>query len=205
MASKDKKAPGASVTREAQSEVRKNEIVQAFARSVRKRGFSKTSLTNIAIEAEMSPSHIRYYFEGKEAIVETYLETTCAQILDRIREIKTDDPERWFDEFTSFVIENSWITPARLSVQMEIFGSSVHDEKLKRIKVDYDREMRNILQSFFEDIGCAEELTPMIAAEIAQALEAGLKYNAVFQEKFDPVHARLIYTSGIRVLTGTLV
>lgn len=200
---KQAKPNGVPANREAQSEERKGAIVQAFVRSVRERGVAKTSLTNIAVEAGMSPSHIRYYFEGKEAIVETYLESTCAHILDRIHEIDPTDRKTWFDKYTSFVIENSWITPSRLSVQMEIFGSSVHDEKLKRIKVNYDKEMRRILQEFFEDVGCAEDLTPSVAAEIAQALEAGLKYSAVFQDKFDTTHARKIFTAGMRALTGT--
>ena len=56
-----------------------------------------------------------------------------------------------------------------------------------------------------DPIDPAEGLTPAIAAEIAQALEAGLRYNTVFLEAFDAAHARLVYTSGIRALRGTQV
>lgn len=189
-------------SRDSQSVERKDSILRALHRCIRKRGFSKSSLTDIAVEAGMSPSHIRYYFEGKDAILESYLDQTCNQILESIRAINTEDPDRWFEEFTTFFIGNPWITPARLSVQMEIFGISVHDKALRRIKVEYDQEIRRILEQFFERTGCAPSLTPAAAAEIAQALEAGLKYNTVFQETFDPVHARKIFVAGIQHLSG---
>jgi AcrR family transcriptional regulator len=191
-----------STSRETQNLERRDSIIRALHRCIAKRGFSKTSLTNIAVEAGMSPSHIRYYFEGKDAILESYLEQTCTQILERIRAIDTDDAERWFEEFTTFFIGNPWITPGRLSVQMEIFGVSIHDKALRHIKVNYDQQIRLILEGYFERVGTAPGLTPKSAAEIAQALEAGLKYNTVFQDQFDPVHTRKIFIAGINHLTG---
>jgi AcrR family transcriptional regulator len=188
--------------REPQNAERVDVILKALHRCISKRGFSKSSLTDIAIEAGMSPSHIRYYFEGKAAILEAYLAQTCTQILDNIRAIDTENPETWFEEFTTFFIGNPWITPARLSVQMEIFGLSVHDKVLRRIKADYDQEIRRILTHYFEQVSCAPGLTPSGAAEIAQAMEAGLKYNTVFQDKFDAAHARQIFVNAIRLLTG---
>jgi hypothetical protein len=85
---------------------------------------------------------------------------------------------------------------------MEIFGLSVHDKDLRRIKANYDNQIRKILERYFERAGCAPGLTPASAAEISQALEAGLKYNAVFQDNFDPAHARKMFVSAVERLTG---
>lgn len=189
-------------SRSAQGEERRQSIIRALNRCIRKRGFSQSSLTDIAVEAGMSPSHIRYYFDGKPAILEALLDQTCRQILENIHAIDASDPWEWFDEFATFFLGNPWITPSRLSVVMEIFGVSVHDDTLRRIKADYDEEIRRVLRVFFERVGCAEGLTPKDAAEIAQALEAGIKFNAVVQDTFDPERARRIFVSGIRRLTG---
>jgi AcrR family transcriptional regulator len=188
--------------REEQNKERRGKILQALHRCISKRGFSRSSLTDIAIEAGMSPSHIRYYFEGKDAILEAYLAQTCDEILERIGAIATEDPRAWFEEFTTFFVGNPWITPGRLSVLMEIFGLSVHDKDLRRIKANYDNQIRKILERYFERAGCAPGLTPASAAEISQALEAGLKYNAVFQDNFDPAHARKMFVSAVERLTG---
>lgn len=196
------KRPG---TREIQNEERRRSILRALYACIRKKGFTKSSLTDIALEAGMSPSHIRYYFNGKNAILESYLEQTCQQILDQIRAIDTSDPLKWFEDFTEYFIGNPWITPARLSVMVEIFGISVHDGELRRIKANYDQEIRAILQRFFEQVGCTRSLEPIDAAEVTQAIEAGLKYNIVFKEEFDPAHARRVFVSAVRELTGAPV
>ena len=62
-----------------------------LVRCIREKGYASTSLTDIAIRAQMSPSHIRYYFDGKDAILEYYLETTCADIIRDIRAIDGAD------------------------------------------------------------------------------------------------------------------
>ncbi|MEQ8861513.1 MAG: TetR/AcrR family transcriptional regulator [Pseudomonadales bacterium] len=200
-----KTATGAVEGRESQNEERRRVILRALHNCIRAKGFTKSSLTDIALEAGMSPSHIRYYFNGKNAILESYLEQTCEQILEQIRSIDRSDPLRWFEDFTQFFIGNPWITPARLSVMVEIFGISVHDAELRRIKARYDQEIRDTLQRFFEEIGCTRSLGPADAAEVTQAIEAGLKYNTVFKEEFDPVHARQVFVSAVRELTGAPV
>jgi AcrR family transcriptional regulator len=191
--------------REIQNEERRRSILRALYNCIRKKGFTRTSLTDIALEAGMSPSHIRYYFNGKNSILESYLEQTCEQILSQIRAIDSSDPLHWFSDFTEFFIGNPWITPARLSVMVEIFGISVHDAELRRIKASYDQEIRLILQRFFEQVGCTRSLEPADAAEVIQAIEAGLKYNVVFKEEFDPVHARQVFVKAVRDLTGAPV
>lgn len=149
----------------------------------------------------MSPSHIRYYFEGRDAILEAYQEQICAQILDSIHAIEADDPDAWFDEFVTYFIATPWLTPARLNGMLEIYGISVHDKALRRTKAEFDAEIRSILTNYFERVRLVPGLTPAAAAEVAQALEAGLKYTAAFQGKFDPEHARTIFVAAMKLMT----
>ncbi len=191
--------------RKIQIEERHRSIFRALYNCIRKKGFTRSSLTDIALEAGMSPSHIRYYFDGKNSILESYLEQTCEQILAQIRAIDVSDPLHWFEDFTEFFVGNPWITPARMSVMVEIFGISVHDAELRQIKARYDQEIRQILERFFEQVGCKRSLGPADAAEITQAIESGLKYTVVFKEEFDHVHAREVFVKAVRELTGAPV
>jgi AcrR family transcriptional regulator len=156
--------------RELQQGDRRATILRALYKCIKQQGYSKTSLTDISMAAGMSPSHIRYYFGGKEAVLEEYFRQACEAILEGIHRIPEDDPERWFQEFVDYFISNPWITRQRLSVMVEIFGIAVHDPVLREIKARYDREIRTILQRYFEQVGCAEGVSPPVAAEVAQSL-----------------------------------
>lgn len=182
---------------------RREEIVRALHRCIREQGYARTSLTDIALKAKMSPSHIRYYFEGKDAILEHYFGNACRQIIAGIRAIKAATPVEWLHEFVDFFIANPRMSRSGLAVMIEIFGVSVHDPKLKRIKVEYDEAIRKIFEEFFVRAGVAPGLTPELAAEIAQAIESGQKYSAVFQENFDLKHARAVFLAEMARLTGS--
>lgn len=59
---------------------RREAIVEALRVSMVKKGYAKTSLVDIAKTAELSPSHVLYYFRDKEAV----LDELCDQILKRL-------------------------------------------------------------------------------------------------------------------------
>lgn len=181
---------------------RRGLIVQALHRCIREKGYASTSLTDIAIRARMSPSHIRYYFDGKDAILEYYLETTCADIIRDIRAIDDEDPFDWLARFADYYISNPRISAVGLAVMVEIFGVSVHQPRLREIKTRYDSEIRAVLTTFFERAGTASGMPPAMAAEIIQALEAGLKYNAVFNRLYDPERATAAFMGAIERLLG---
>lgn len=176
--------------------------MQALHRCIREKGYASTSLTDIAVRAKMSPSHIRYYFDGKDAILEHYLDTTCTDIVRDIKAIEDDDPFEWLRKFSDYYIRNPRISAVGLSVMVEIFGVSVHQPRLREIKTAYDNEIRGVLTRFFTRAGGATSLPPAMAAEIIQALEAGLKYNAVFEEHYDPERATTAFLAAIERLLG---
>src|SRR5689334_17053902 len=83
---------------------RKGKIALALDDCIREKGFAATSLTDIALKARMSPSHIRYYFEAKEQILEFYLAAICAQLMKDISAIPKRKPLQWAKDFTAYFI-----------------------------------------------------------------------------------------------------
>jgi AcrR family transcriptional regulator len=181
---------------------RRWKIIQGMLACITEKGFAGSSLTDIAIKAGMTPSHIRYYYDGKDAILADYLQRACTHLIEGINLIPDHDPEAWLDGFTSYFIGNPRMSPARLAIMVEIFGISVHDPALKRIKAAYDEQVRGFLVTYFQKVGCAPGLTPQSAAEIAQALEAGLKYNSVFQADFSPERFARLFRAEVKRLAG---
>ncbi|HEX2592408.1 MAG TPA: TetR/AcrR family transcriptional regulator [Rhizomicrobium sp.] len=191
-----------SLLRESASEAstgRRRAIVRALHQCIREQGYARTSLTDIALKAGMSPSHIRYYFDGKEAILRDYFAQLCQDLVERIRAIPCDNPEAWLVSFARFHFGNARISQSGLAVIVEIFGVAMHEPEMKRIKTVFDAEMHAIMEQFFERAGCADGLTPKTAAELARAMDIGLKYSTAFSVlKADALETLML--AGIRRL-----
>ena len=63
---------------------RRKLILRALHDCIIDKGYAKTTLANIARVAEMYPSHLLYYYEGKDAILVHYFKNVSEKILQRI-------------------------------------------------------------------------------------------------------------------------
>jgi AcrR family transcriptional regulator len=177
-------------------------IANAMDNCIRDKGYAATSLTDIAVRAAMSPSHIRYYFDGKEQILEFYLEATCEEITREISAIARHTPGQWLDDFTAYFFGNPAMTREAIAVLVEVFAAAVHNPKLARIKAKYDDFIRKTFLEFFRWAGCADGLTPAETAYLAAALESGMKFNAVFQKDFSREKTAKLFLAEMRRMAG---
>jgi AcrR family transcriptional regulator len=65
-------------------------------------GYVKTTLADIAKGAGMTPSHLLYYFKGKEAILEQYFENVSVSFLNQIEEFRSQKPREQIQSLTDF-------------------------------------------------------------------------------------------------------
>jgi AcrR family transcriptional regulator len=181
---------------------RRVRIANAMDNCIRDKGYAATSLTDIAVKAAMSPSHIRYYFDGKAEILEFYLDAMCEEIVREISALARRTPAQWLDDFTAYFFSNPAMTRDSVAVLVEVFATAVHNPKLARIKIKYDDFIRKTFLEFFRWAGCAEGVTPADAAYMAAALDSGMKFNAVFQKDFSREKAAKIFLSEMRRMAG---
>jgi TetR/AcrR family transcriptional regulator, repressor for uid operon len=66
------------------AEERRNQILEAAKRCFKEKGFHQTTLRDIAQEFGMSVGHIYNYFDSKESLIETLVETETDRFIDRI-------------------------------------------------------------------------------------------------------------------------
>jgi AcrR family transcriptional regulator len=184
------------------SDDRRGRIALAMDACVREKGYAGTSLTDIAIRARMSPSHIRYYFETREEILEFYLAAICDQLIRDIAAIARKTPAQWIRDFTAYFITNPELNRSTVALMVEIFAVSAHNPKLTKIKTHYDSFIRKTFKDFFDWAGTAAGVDPADAAYRLWVLEGGMKFNSMFQTDFSKERAGLIFEEEMKRLAG---
>ena len=181
---------------------RRQRIVEGLDQCIREHGVAGTSLTDIAAAAKMSPSHIRYYFQSKEEILEYYLASLSEEILAEIGRMERSSPEQWLNTFSDYFSSNPRVSSTSIGVLMEIFGVSVHHPAMAAIKRRHDRAIRQVFRDFFGWAGVIEGMSVEDAAYTGWALDSGMKFNSAFQDDFSLERAGAIFRREMRRLAG---
>ena len=92
----------APVKPESRGDQRRRRIFRSLHDCILDKGYVKTTLADIAEGADMSASHLLYYFKGKEAILEQYFESISVQFLDRIGSFSDRDPREQVQLLAAF-------------------------------------------------------------------------------------------------------
>lgn len=157
-------------------------IFRALHDCIIENGYSKTTLAHIASKAEMTPSHLLYYFQGKENILEEYFANVAKRFLKRIAEI-SEAPlaervallsELWFGE--------SETAYADIGFMLECFGEAVHDGTMRETKSNFDRSCKKYLEQIFPKGSLRDALNEKDAAEITYSLLIGLRNSVYFDQ-----------------------
>ncbi len=176
-------------------------IMQALHRCIRRKGYAFTSLRDLAEEADMSASHVRYYFDGKDVVLEYYLEQFIQIVrsdLDEIAGLPIDKrivaiADRFFGER---------VTRDRISVLFEIFGIAIHSKRLRALKVAHDEQVLAIIQRTLAEASGQAESQVVDDAVTLHALLVGLSTNMLFNTDQTLAMGRRLFLQSFRQRAG---
>lgn len=186
-----KRTPGTTpgpATRETMGGKRRDVIFRALHDCVVDKGYAATSLADIARRADMSPSHLLYYFPGKDALLVQYFTAMKRRIMSRLESIRHEPPARQVDLLARLFFSGSAISKSENGVMLECFGVAVHDKQLRQAKMRLDRYCKAHLREFLEKSPRGRD-NAADAAEVAYALLVGLRTAAYFDERLRPQKA----------------
>ncbi len=177
MASAVKKKPGAGQRRGAE---RRKTILWALHDCMIKKGYAGTTLADIATAAGMSPSHLLYYYNGKDAILHEYFQNVSTRIKDRLDEFRSDPPAKKIDHLARLFFQGAGITKSEIGLMLECFGVAVNDEVLRREKADLDIWCKDYLRELLNELPSG--LMPDVndSTEFAYATLIGLRTAVYF-------------------------
>lgn len=188
--------------RRARGEQRRRRIFRALHDCIIAKGYSNTTLADIATSADMSPSHLLYYFSGKERILEEYFAAVADRFLAHVATISeapaADQGEMLADLWFGGEAGNR----EEIGFMLECFGEAVHDGEMRRTKAEFDRHCKTHLEGVMANAPAGGRMSSAEAAEIAYSLLTGLRNSVYFDEAFTVASARRIFCQTLNNLRG---
>lgn len=151
----------------------------------------------------MSPSHLLYYFQGKERILEEYFDNVSQWFLARIAEISEEPVEERIFLLSELWFEESEDAYADIGFMLECFGEAVHDGVMRQTKSQFDRSCKESLELMLSQHSLRDGISPAQAAEIGYALLIGLRNSAYFDNNVTLSEAANSFLAAIRNLQNT--
>jgi AcrR family transcriptional regulator len=175
---------------------RRHGIFRALHDRVIAQGYAKTTLADIAQAAGISPSHLLYYFPGKDAILDQYFADMASRIMDRMRSFQAEPPERQIFLLAELFFGGKKVTKSEIGFMLELFGAAVHDKSLNREKAQLDAFCKAQLQELFKRLPCSTARATSLA-EVAYALLLGLRTASFFDDRLSTEQARHLFYSEV--------
>ncbi len=181
---------------------RRTRIFKALHDCIVDKGYAKTTLADVARSARMTPSHLLYYFSGKDAILEAYFENVSQRIIERMEGFRTETPERRIDLLAGLFFAGKGITVSEIGFMLECFGVAVHDKQLHTEKTALDRFCKAYLEELFVESPCGASYA-RDSAEVAYAMLIGLRTAVYFDERIGLPWARRLFHASILNLANS--
>jgi AcrR family transcriptional regulator len=197
-----KQTPVKTERRDSRGDQRRRRIFRSLHDCILEKGYVKTTLADVAEGADMSASHLLYYFKGKEAILEQYFENVSVQFLERLDKFSEQEPRDQIQSLADFWFKGEASTRKEIGFMLECFGAAVNDDVLRVTKAEFDMRCKAYLADIFINaprifLGDAKD-----AAELSYALMIGLRSAVYFDDDIDLEDAHRLFLNSMLSMCG---
>lgn len=182
---------------------RRGKIIKAFMSCIRRQGYIRTTMVEVANEADIQPGHLAYYFQTKEEILRCCFLEQAEVIVHGLELARDYHGEEKIDYLASFFFtDNPNVNCFTTGFMFEAFGVALNDPELKRCRQLMDESARALLESAFTDLLGQEDASVQEKADIAYAYLPGLKFALYFKEDAGLEAGRHMFRKMLRALSG---
>ena len=193
---------------EARHSARRAAILDALQACILRNGYSDTSLSQIAVQASMSPSHVFYYFKGKREIINECFHIVSEQRLRAMRASLLEAPNNQLAQFLAIILADDEVGRRESAFMVECDGLAAHNAALRVRKTAYDQQIKSILEqilrSSFGDKKVRAGPKEKYLLAVCYALLVGLCVSTHFSDAQDHAGARAKFSEVVCTLIGNL-
>jgi AcrR family transcriptional regulator len=163
--------------------MRRGAIVRALHDLIIAKGYAETSLSDLAETVGMSVSHLLYYFDSKEAVLEELCRKVNARFLTGISASGDDSPERRLLALVDQIFTGRGRPRQEYQLIAEMVALSVNRPKIRKLIVEFNNEWSATLTVWFQQISRPSGISAEDAAVRTRAVLSGLVNNAQFDAR----------------------
>jgi len=194
--------PATPERRDPRGRNRRRKIFKSLHDCILQKGYVKTTLADVAEGAGMSASHLLYYFNGKEAILEQYFAHVAVRFLERIETFTQEVPQQRIKLLADFWFKGEASTRQEIGFMLECFGAAVNDDVLRITKTDFDMRCKAWLADLFQAAPALVLRNPRDSAEIAYSMMIGLRSAVYFDDDISLTRAHRLFREVVIKMCG---
>ncbi len=184
------------------ADARRRIIFKALHDCIISKGYVKTTLADIAKDAGMTASHLLYYFNGKEDVLEQYFANVSVRFLGRIESFSQFPLQERISALADFWFRGETSTRQEIGFMLECFGAAVNDDVLKVTKADFDSRCKAHLTDLFLAAPAPLLEDSKDSAEIAYSTMIGLRSAVYFDDDISLERAHRLFVQVMHRLCG---
>ncbi len=159
---------------------RRRIIVRALQDLMLAKGYAETSLSDLAEAVGMSVSHLLYYFDSKEAVLEELCRKISTRFLNNITTPSDDSPEQRIMALVDHVFTGRGRPRQEYRLAAEMTALSVNRPKIRKLIAEFNEQFSATLVAWFQQIPRPSGISAEDASVRIRAVLAGLTNNAQF-------------------------
>jgi AcrR family transcriptional regulator len=199
---KAKPTRSSATRKESRGDQRRRLIFKSLHDCIIAQGYVRTTLADIANGADMSASHLLYYFKGKEAILEQYFERVSIMFLEKIDKFSNQQSQEQIQSLADFWFKSEAGSVKEIGFMLECFGAAVHDDVLRITKAEFDEHCKAYLERIFEASPTVFMESSKDAAELSYSLMIGLRSAVYFDTDINMADAHRLFLGSMRSMSG---
>ena len=165
---------------ESKGHLRRHLIVRALHDLMVAKGYAETSLSDLAEAVGMSVSHVLYYFDSKEAVLEELCRKINTRFLAGISARNDDSPEHRIVALVDHIFTGRGRPRQEYRLTAEMAALSVNRPKIRKLITEFNEQWGASLTIWFQQIPRPSGISAEDASVRTRAVLAGLVNNAQF-------------------------
>jgi AcrR family transcriptional regulator len=181
---------------------RRSAILNSLWHLLAKKGYSSTSLTDIAREVGISVSHLLYYFPSKDALLEEMYSVFSTSVLSNIGSTQDLPAEKRCRLFADNMFLESIIPSSDHTIIFEMLAYAAHSPRFRRTQEKHTRATMASLADLFERAPKTIGLSPEEAAAAICAIWFGLLVVSYMYKPMNPPRVRTLFRQILMHVAG---
>ena len=165
------------------------------------KGYAASTLSDIAAEADMSSSHLLYYYSGKEAILADLFDSVGKRLKQDLASLPPE-PDARLDAIADLILGTKRADRSEQAVMLDLYGQTVQNKGMRRAKAAQDRIIRSELVKIFKQTPRTPGNSPEDAAHATYAMLMGLRTNAFYDTSLTTAQTHRLFRQALSRLVG---